>query len=94
MKKIINVQFFVLLVGTIFAWSNFILELFAWLNKQTCEIGCATTGETVNPFFTPCFYGALFFTAALILSLMLVFMARDKKADQADKDATNKENKI
>jgi hypothetical protein len=80
MRKIIKTQFFVLLIGTVFAWSNFALELFAWLNNQACTTGCSATGEVVNPFLTACFYGAIFFTLAFILSAMLMFGSREKKA--------------
>jgi len=86
MKRAINIQFFILLLGTVFAWTNFINELFTWLNKQACQTGCTALGEVVNPFLTPCFYGALFFTAAFIFNLMLVFMARDKKPKEAEEE--------
>lgn len=69
-------QFFVLLIGTVFAWTNFTNELFSWLNNQACTTGCSASGALVNPFFTPCFYGAIFFTLAFILSLMLMFVGR------------------
>ncbi len=79
MKKIIITQFFVLLVGTIFAWTNFIIELFDWLNQKPCEVGCSATGQIVNPFLTPCFYGAIFFLISFILSLVLVVISRKKE---------------
>ena len=69
MKKIVLTQFFVLLCGTLFAWVNFTLELLNWLKEKNCTISCSV-GLT-NPFFTPCFYGALFFSAAFILNLFL-----------------------
>jgi len=70
MKKIVSAQFIVLLCGTLFAWGNFIYELINWLNQKACTFGCAI--GLVNPFFTPCFYGALFFTMAFILSAILL----------------------
>lgn len=70
MKKIIKLQFWILLVGTIFAWGNFSVELNDWLNGRACTTGCAV--GLVNPFLTPCFYGAIFFLIALGLSIMLV----------------------
>lgn len=76
MKKLIQMQFFVLLIGTVFAWTNFTNELFSWLNNQPCATGCSATGALVNPFLTPCFYGAIFFTLAFLLSLMLMFAGR------------------
>ncbi len=70
MKKVIKTQFIVLLVGTIFAWGNFTWELINWLNVRNCSTGCAA--GSANPFLTPCFYGAIFFTAAFILSVILL----------------------
>ncbi|MFA6410864.1 MAG: hypothetical protein WCW26_04810 [Candidatus Buchananbacteria bacterium] len=70
MKKIIISQFIVLLAGTLFAWGNFSWELINYLNQKTCAFACTT--KLVNPFFTPCFYGAIFFTLAFILSIFLV----------------------
>lgn len=70
MKKVIIAQFIVLLIGTLFAWTNFTLELVAWLNEKACATGCAAIGA--NPFLTPCFYGALFFTASFVLSCILM----------------------
>jgi hypothetical protein len=69
MKKIILTQFFVLLAGTLFAWFNFAREYISWINSSTCTIGCAAGA---NPFLTPCFGGAVFFTIALILHLIIL----------------------
>jgi len=70
MKKLILAQFIILLAGTIFAWGNFTYELINWLNKKACTTGCAI--GLVNPFLTPCFYGAIFFTLAFILSALIL----------------------
>jgi hypothetical protein len=69
MKGIITAQFIVLLAGTLFAWFNFIMEFLAWQKNKVCTLGCA---PGANPFLTPCFYGAIFFTAAFILSAILL----------------------
>jgi hypothetical protein len=69
MKKIIISQFIILLVGTVFAWFNFAVELKSWLGQGTCIAGCVA--GAANPFLTPCFYGAIFFTVAFILSAVL-----------------------
>ena len=71
MKKIILSQFILLLAGTLFAWFNFIRELIIWMYEHSCEAGCSVGGAT-NPFLTPCFYGALFFTVAFILSAIIL----------------------
>jgi len=71
MRKIIIAQFTVLLLGMLFAWGNFTWELVNWLNQRACTLGCPTAFG-VNPFLTPCFYGALFFTAAFVLSAVML----------------------
>jgi len=76
MRKIILAQFIVLLAGTLFAWFNFGLELYSWLQKKSCTTGCAA-GLT-NPFLTPCFWGAIFFSLAFILSCILVKKSKQK----------------
>jgi len=80
MKKLLFLQFYLLLGGTIFAWSNFGIELNDWLNKRACTTGCAI--GLVNPFLTPCFYGAIFFLLAFILSTIILkkWLIIDKKS--------------
>ncbi len=70
MRKIIKIQFVVLLMGTLFAWGNFIWEFVNWISKKSCEFGCSA--GLINPFLTPCFYGALFFSLSFILSFILL----------------------
>ena len=77
MKKIILAQFIILLVGTLFAWTNFTIEFVDWLNKRACSTGCVV--GLVNPFLTPCFYGALVFASAFILSAVLLKKSKDIK---------------
>lgn len=69
MKNLIKAEFILLLVGTLFAWTNFAIEFINWINKQACTTGCAV--GLVNPFLTPCFYGALMFLASFIISALL-----------------------
>jgi hypothetical protein len=70
MKKIILAQFIVLLGGTLFAWFNFTTELIDWMEKRACTTGCVV--GLVNPFTTPCFYGAIFFTIAFVLNIIIL----------------------
>jgi len=76
MKKIVLAQFIILLLGTLFAWANFADELYSWLNQQSCQLGCVAYSAKPNPFLTPCFYGALFFLAAFILSAIMLKKAK------------------
>lgn len=69
MHNIILAQFIILLGGTIFAWCNFFMELSAWLKGKKCTTGCKIGA---NPFLTPCFYGAIFFAAAFVLSCLIL----------------------
>jgi hypothetical protein len=69
MLKLIKAQFIVLLIGFLFAWTNFTIELVSWLNKKSCALRCADPGTI--PFLTPCFGGAIFFTIAFILSVLI-----------------------
>jgi hypothetical protein len=70
MKKTILIQFYILLVGTVFAWGNFGYEVYNYLNQQTCAFGCSVGLK--YPVLTPCFYGAIFFAIALILSIIII----------------------
>ena len=69
MKKLILSEFIILLVGVLFSWTNFAIELYSWWNKRACLTGCAAPGT--NPFLTPCFYGAIFFLIAFIVSAVI-----------------------
>jgi hypothetical protein len=68
MKKILWIQFTILLGGTLFAWYNFTRELIDWLASRPCTVGCPAFAAA-NPFLTPCFYGAVFFAIALALNI-------------------------
>jgi hypothetical protein len=76
MKKLVVTEFIILLVGTVFAWFNFTRELIAWRSATGSSLGC-TPGIT-NPFLTPCFYGAIFFTLAFIISILMLQKIKPK----------------
>ena len=76
MKKLIISQFLILLIGTIFAWVNFSVELISWIKKIECPTGCSAGTVIINPFLTPCFYGALFFTISFVLSSIMVYKSK------------------
>lgn len=82
MKKLITAQFIILLIGTVFAWSNFANELFNWLNNQPCATGCSAANSAVNPFYTPCFYGAIFFTLAFVVSIVIMASFRKQQTQE------------
>jgi len=63
---------FLLVGGTLFAWGNFTYGLVKFLaNQSQPTIGCSGA-MVANPFTTPCFIGALFFFAALLISLVIL----------------------
>lgn len=70
MRKLLLAEFVVLLGGTIFAWYNFALEFVNWTNGKVCTTGCSV--DLTNPFLSKCFFGAVFFTIALILSMIML----------------------
>lgn len=70
LSKLILIQFYVLLAGVLFAWGNFGYELYNYLHDLACATGCAV--GIVNPIYTPCFYGAITFTIAFTLSVLLM----------------------
>ncbi|MFH1426036.1 MAG: hypothetical protein ABIG66_01235 [Candidatus Kerfeldbacteria bacterium] len=70
--------FWLLLAGTLFAWGNFGWGFYKfWQNDMAPTAGCS--GVVVdNPFSTPCFYGALFYLSALIVSIIIKMIAKKK----------------
>ncbi|MFH1366720.1 MAG: hypothetical protein ABIH38_01880 [Patescibacteria group bacterium] len=82
MKKLIISQFILLLAGVIFAWINFTIELVDWLNKRVCTTGCSVGLK--NPFLTPCFYGAICFAVAFVLSAVILkkFLKANKETQK------------
>ncbi len=64
---------FLLAAGTIFAWGNFAYEAYRFLQSKSIssEFGCPAGDLVVNPLMTPCFYGALIFLTALVVSLLI-----------------------
>lgn len=74
MKKITNRLFWILLVGTIFAWSNFFYEVYMYMNREVSAVSCGnfqTGTELPHPMMTPCFYGAIMFALAFSQIILL-----------------------
>ena len=94
LKKTIYTQCIILLAGTLFAWVNFAIELKDYLNNKACTTGCSATSifpvasvanAPVNPIYTSCFYGAIFFAIAFIFSLIMVKKMKKQVPDQNSK---------
>ncbi|OGY90373.1 MAG: hypothetical protein A2677_01700 [Candidatus Komeilibacteria bacterium RIFCSPHIGHO2_01_FULL_52_14] len=66
-----------LAAGTIFAFGNFGYGYMKFLaNSGKPTVGCSGLLMT-NPFFTPCFIGAMLFLASLIVSIVAWLSARN-----------------
>jgi len=62
-----------LAAGTVFAWGNFAYEVYRYLQPQPAPsaFSCPPSGAT-NPLAAPCFYGAIIYLSALLLSWRLL----------------------
>lgn len=62
-----------LAAGTLFAWGNFGYEVYRFLQPVagTSPYSCPP-GAAANPLLAPCFYGALLFLTALVISLLIL----------------------
>ncbi len=69
--QVIKIQFFVLLAGTLFAWFNFGQEMMRWRGGKKCKGGSCSMAA--NPFLSPCFGGAIFFTIAFVLNVLVLY---------------------
>ncbi|OGB74679.1 hypothetical protein A2810_00180 [candidate division Kazan bacterium RIFCSPHIGHO2_01_FULL_49_10] len=65
-------------LGTIFAWGNWSYVAYKLFRGETCPSACPVT--VTNPFFSPCFYGALIYLAAFLIALFL--LRRDQRKTQ------------
>jgi len=67
-----------LAAGTVFAWGNFAYEAYRFLQPQPApsRFACPAGEPTANPLLAPCFYGALIFLAALVVSTFILRVLR------------------
>ncbi len=67
-----------LAAGTVFAWGNFAYEVYRFMQPQpaTSAFSCPAGEAAVNPLMTPCFYGALIFLVALVVSILITRIRR------------------
>ena len=65
---------FLLAAGTIFAWGNFAYEVYRFMRPQPAAsaFSCPAGEVAVNPLLAPCFYGALIYLTALIVSILII----------------------
>ncbi|MBP9752086.1 MAG: hypothetical protein KBD19_04505 [Candidatus Moranbacteria bacterium] len=60
----------VLILGTAYAWYNWYLVL-----RGRCGISCIPGVAQENPYTSKCFWGALFFTLALLVNIWSLAVA-------------------
>jgi hypothetical protein len=63
-----------LAAGTIFAWGNFFYEVYRFMQPKPAAsaFSCPAGEVAINPLMTPCFYGALIFLTALVVSVFII----------------------
>ena len=76
-KKMEKPLYFLIIGGTIFAWSNFAYEVYKFYASTGVKTSCAGI-ITDNVFTTPCFYGAVIYLLALITSFFIKFAHNEK----------------
>lgn len=75
-----------LIAGTLFAWGNWSWGIAQfYLFNLSESISCSGT-TTSNPFLTPCFIGASFFTLALVNSFFIRKSKLNKKLTTNNKE--------
>lgn len=64
--------------GTVFAWGNFAYEVFLYSQQRPASaFRCPPPGQVaVHPLLAPCFYGALIFLTALVISVLILRIRR------------------
>jgi hypothetical protein len=63
-----------LIAGTLFAWGNLGYETYRFLQPHPAPsaFSCPTGEIAPNPLTTSCFYGAMLFLAALVVSVLIL----------------------
>jgi hypothetical protein len=63
-----------LIAGTVFAWGNFAYEVYRFSQPQptVSAFSCPKDEALVHPLMTPCFYGAMIYLAALVVSIFIL----------------------
>lgn len=63
-----------LTAGTVFAWGNFAYEVYRFSQPQPAAsaFSCPKDVAAVHPLMTACFYGAMIYLAALVVSMFIL----------------------
>jgi hypothetical protein len=62
-----------LIAATVFAWGNFAYEVYRYLQPHPAPgaFSCPTGEAVAHPLATPCFYGAMIYLCALLVSFAI-----------------------
>ncbi len=84
MRLLLKIQFFILLIGSVYILANLANLLFAWYKSPQREAG-------LNPFLSIEFLASLFLVLALVLNLFALWLARrrEKKTKKEEKKTLN-----
>ena len=86
MRLLLKIQFFVLLVGSVYILANLANLLFAWYKSPQRE-------AELNPFLSIEFLASLFLILALILNLFVLWLARrQEKKTKKEEEKKNSSN--
>ncbi len=87
MRLLLKIQFFVLLIGSVYILANLANLLFAWYKSPQRE-------AELNPFLSIEFLASLFLVLALILNLFVLWLARrqEKKTKKEEEKKNNSSN--
>ena len=61
-----------LAAGTVFAWGNFAYEVYQYFQPQSAPSAFSCPPGASNPLAAPCFYGAIIYLSALLVSWRLL----------------------
>jgi hypothetical protein len=63
-----------LTAGTVFAWGNFAYEVYRYAQPQpsVSAFSCPKEEAVTHPLMAPCFYGALIYLCALVVSMLIL----------------------
>ncbi len=72
-----------LVAGTVFAWGNFAFLAYRYLLAAPAPaFSCPPGAAPANPLLAPCFYGALFFSVALGISVAMLRRGRARRTGE------------
>jgi len=75
-RKKLKELFYLLVFGTIFAWTNFFYEVYKFYSTTGVKTSCSGV-PTDSVFMTPCFFGSLIYLLALVTILFMRYYKKN-----------------